>query len=77
MAVHYIGLENVRIVPSFSKDVRTGLHELYCSNYREDERVSVTWKVLVARSIPEEGISLLRKAGFKVDVDEEDRVLSK
>ncbi len=37
----------------------------------------MTWKVLVARSIPEEGISMLREAGFKVDVNEEDRVLSK
>ena len=35
------------------------------------------WKVLVARSIPEEGIAMLREAGFKVDVNEEDRVLSK
>ncbi len=37
----------------------------------------MTWKVLVARNIPEEGISMLREAGFKVDVNEEDRVLSK
>jgi D-3-phosphoglycerate dehydrogenase len=37
----------------------------------------MTWDVLVARSISEEGISLLREAGFKVDVNEEDRPLSK
>ncbi len=35
------------------------------------------WKVLVSRSIPEEGISMLRETGFKVDVNEEDRVLSR
>ncbi|MFB3141846.1 MAG: D-glycerate dehydrogenase, partial [Acidobacteriota bacterium] len=37
----------------------------------------MTWKVLVSRSIPEEGLAMLREAGFKVDVNEEDRVLSK
>jgi len=34
-------------------------------------------KVFVARPIPEDGILMLRKRGFQVDVNPEDRVLSK
>ncbi len=37
----------------------------------------MTWRVFVARSIPENGTSMLQDAGFKVDVNEEERVLSK
>lgn len=37
----------------------------------------MTWQVLVARDIPEEGIAILREAGFEVDVNEEDRPLSR
>ena len=37
----------------------------------------MTWRVFVARSIPENGPSMLQEAGFKVDVNQGERVLSK
>src|SRR3990167_4358697 len=40
-------------------------------------RTSIIPKVYVTRPIPEEGIELLQKKGFQVDINPQDQVLSK